>query len=271
MTSSHRPTRPVDPGADADLNRPQAEKEGLDLSVPKIAGGALAAVTTAVAASFLGVNGTLTGAAFGSVISSIAAAIYASSLKHAGKKIRTTSSVVLRTGAPGEPTTVAVIDPNDPTSVPPELTGHSRPLPGETEVLAPAMPRHRSVWKPVLLMSVLAFVVGMAVVSLGELALGHPFGNSKDSGTSIGTAVRGGEPAETTTSTTETSSPTDSPSDSPSASDSGTATSDSTTGQPSDTGQGSASPSGSGQATGTPAPTGSPAPSDAASGGAGNG
>src|SRR5690349_24090194 len=50
------------------------EKPAGGLSVTQVSGGALAAVTAAVAASYLGVGGTLIGAAVGSVISTIAAA-----------------------------------------------------------------------------------------------------------------------------------------------------------------------------------------------------
>src|SRR3954453_3085270 len=56
------------------------EKPAGGLSLTQICGGALAAVTAAVAASFLGVAGTLIGAGVGSVISTIAAALYSHSL-----------------------------------------------------------------------------------------------------------------------------------------------------------------------------------------------
>src|SRR5215203_1235367 len=58
------------------------------LSVPQIAAGALAAVTAAVAASFFGVAGTLIGAALGSVVSSVAAGLYATSLSRAARVIK---------------------------------------------------------------------------------------------------------------------------------------------------------------------------------------
>jgi hypothetical protein len=106
----------------------EAPERALDLSFTKIAGGALAAVTTAVAASFLGVTGTLTGAAFGSIVSSIAAAVYAASIKTAHTRIRSTRTLVTRTrGAGGS-------DPQDPAGLPADLTGRSVTLPGETTV-----------------------------------------------------------------------------------------------------------------------------------------
>ncbi|MET8161194.1 hypothetical protein ABZT47_32965 [Sphaerisporangium sp. NPDC005289] len=52
------------------------DKQGLDLSAPQIAGSALAAATAAVAASFLGVHGTVIGAALASAGTTVGNAIY---------------------------------------------------------------------------------------------------------------------------------------------------------------------------------------------------
>jgi hypothetical protein len=53
------------------------------LRVPKLLAGALAAVTAAVVASFFGVDGTLIGAALGSVVVALGEALYARSLTSA--------------------------------------------------------------------------------------------------------------------------------------------------------------------------------------------
>src|SRR5689334_25037241 len=100
------------PSGDAAPARP-----AIDLKPTQLAGGALAAVTSAVAASKFGVTGTVMGAAFGSVVSSVASAIYQTSLTRAGDRIRTI--VVAPSGARGGTGTV---DPADPTAVPGELT-----------------------------------------------------------------------------------------------------------------------------------------------------
>src|SRR5512142_206211 len=105
---------------DTDVAPSSPNKPSLDLSVTKVIGGALAAVTTALAASFFGVTGTLSGAAFGSVVSSVAAAIYATSLQTAGKKIKTTRSVVPRSSTLGSRAATPDLDPRDPAAVPPE-------------------------------------------------------------------------------------------------------------------------------------------------------
>jgi hypothetical protein len=65
----------------------EPETKGLGLSPAATAGGALASVTSTVAASSLGTAGTLWGAAVGSVISTVAAALYTHSLKRGATKV----------------------------------------------------------------------------------------------------------------------------------------------------------------------------------------
>ena len=64
------------------------EPSGLGLSLPQVAGSALAAVSAAVAASWLGVAGTIIGAALGSVVGTVGSAIYAQSLRRGGDAVR---------------------------------------------------------------------------------------------------------------------------------------------------------------------------------------
>jgi hypothetical protein len=58
------------------------------LSAVQIASGALAAVSSAVLLSFFGVAGTLTGAALASVISTVGASLYTTSLKKTNERLR---------------------------------------------------------------------------------------------------------------------------------------------------------------------------------------
>jgi hypothetical protein len=260
-SSSNRPATTTVTTDESDARAP-----ALDLSFTKIAGGALAAVTTAVAASFLGVNGTLTGAAFGSIVSSVAAALYAASLKTAHTRIRTTRTVVTGRGRAGAE------DPEDPSAVPSELTGRSMPLPGETMVLPTAeghpsagsvspfpghqgpspRPGRRIPWKSVSVMAGLVFVVAMSAIFVTEVLIGHPISNSQDTGTSVSRVVqREVAPApetEESPSPSESASPSDSPSESPST----------TTESPSPTDSASLAPGETTQPgdTATPQPTG---------------
>ncbi|MFI7112058.1 hypothetical protein ACIBK9_37510 [Nonomuraea sp. NPDC050227] len=64
------------------------EQRKFELSVPQILGSALAAVTAAVAASYLGVAGTVIGAAVVSIASTVASAVYTHYLKRTGDRVK---------------------------------------------------------------------------------------------------------------------------------------------------------------------------------------
>jgi hypothetical protein len=256
----------------------QAQPPKLELSPTQLAGGALASVTSAVAASRFGVTGTVMGAAFGSLVSGVAAAVYAASLKRASYRIKTTKTLVLRSSVPVDGESEPVVDPGDPTALPPELSGRAVSLPGQSESATfteqsvshagrgvRERPR-RSVWKPLMLLTLFAFVVSIAAIGIFETAIGHPISNSKDTGTSFGSVVKevGGGSADTETSTSthtrssESTSTTSSDSGSPSATDSASpGASDSASQGPTD------SP--------TPSDAGTPSPTDTAGAGAGAG
>ncbi len=249
-------TRPAE-AAEAESSKP------LGLSLTQIAGGALAAVTAAVAASFLGVAGTLIGAALGSVVSSVAAALYSASLTRAA---RVSKVLVVRPAGSG--TGPLEASAQDPAAVPPVI-------PQEPLVPAAAPWWTRLRWKPVALVAGGLFVAAMAVVSVSELVLGHPLSDSTQTGTTLtnlgdpaGSSIPSTPTPEqspgTTPSPSDTPAPTSTPSPSPSAPTNPDApvaptTSPGTT--PSDTGTSSPTPgtgtgtgTGSGTAPGTPAP-----------------
>jgi hypothetical protein len=64
------------------------EPKGFTLNPVQVAAGALAAVSSAVGASFFGVAGTLIGAALGSVIASVSTALYSESLRKTNEGIK---------------------------------------------------------------------------------------------------------------------------------------------------------------------------------------
>jgi hypothetical protein len=169
------------------------------LSVTQVSGGALAAVTAAVGASYLGVAGTLIGAAVGSVISTVAAALYSNSLSRAARVSRTL--VVRQTLVPPEP------DPQPEIAEEPDGP-RPEPHPLRNSVW------QRINWKPVLLVAASVFVAAMAVISFSELVLGHPIANAGQSGTTLSNL--GGSSSQTT--------PTSTPTDTPTPSSSGTET-----------------------------------------------
>lgn len=160
------------------------------LSVTQVFGGALAAVTAAVGASYLGVAGTLIGAAVGSVISTVAAVLYSSSLSRAARASRTL--VVRQTLAPIGPS------PQPEVAEPP-----GEPAPEPHPVRDSLWQRIN--WKPVLLVAAGVFVAAMAVISVSELVLGHPIANSTESGTTLSNL--GGSSSQPSQTPTDTGTP----------------------------------------------------------------
>ena len=77
----------------------------LQLSATQLAASALAAVTATVAASYLGVSGTVIGAAVASVVTVIGNAVYSHSLRRTGARVRTAVPATARWAAlaPGVP------------------------------------------------------------------------------------------------------------------------------------------------------------------------
>jgi len=204
----------------------------LGLSLTQIAGGALAAVTAAVAASFLGVAGTLIGAALGSVVSSVAAALYSTSLTRAA---RVSKVLVVRPAGSG--TGPLEASAQDPAAVPSAVP--REPLAGPL----PTQWWKKLRWGPVAGVAGVLFVAAMVVVNLSEIAIGHPLGNSGTTGTTLTNLDGGGAATPSPSSGTPGSSPTATPT-------------------PSSSGpQASPTPSASGNPTGSPSPTASPAPS----------
>ncbi|MFN0283545.1 MAG: hypothetical protein ACKVZ6_16440 [Kineosporiaceae bacterium] len=188
MADATTKTRPTHPRPD---DEPREPTRFLGLSMTQLSGSALAAVTSAVAASFLGVGGTLIGAAFGSVVSTVAGAAYASSLQTAAGRVRT---VVVRPGRDG----VRGASQDDPGRVPSGIGADQVPVadvllaatdaaapPGE----GPRRSRRGIRWAPVAAVAGLGFVIGVGVLTLTEGLLGHPVSDGGGSGTTVGRVV----------------------------------------------------------------------------------
>ena len=126
------------------------------ISLAQVAGSALAAVSAAVVASFLGVGGTVLGAAIGSMVATVGGAVYAHSFRRAGEQARRDQGPHRGHPQPGRAT--ATPDPGDvPSSsraashgaggpTPPYAeSGTARPRPTEARpepvVEAPQRPR----------------------------------------------------------------------------------------------------------------------------------
>jgi len=156
---------------DVTVGHEKDEKDRLTLSVPQVAGGAMASVTTAFAASFFGVAGTLLGAAFGSVLSSIATVVFGHSLIKAKRTLRKAPATA--------PDPAAPLPPDRPTSP-------DRPRSPDRSTA------RRRAWRPVVMLAGCAFLVAMAGIWVTEVAIGHPISGGTGKGTtSIGEVVHG--------------------------------------------------------------------------------
>lgn len=181
----------------------EPDKPKLDLSLPQVIGGALAAMTAAFLGSRLSVAGTVVGAALASIVAAVAGNLYTASLHTTQEKVKTVFQGKVAGSA--MPATVTEV-------------GSAEPVPASS---APAAGTVRSVrrlpLRRILPAALAAFALAAAVLTGLELATGQAL--SGGHGTTItqvtesrGTAPR---PRPSPAATTDSS---ESPSSSPSAS-----------------------------------------------------
>jgi len=178
---------------------PQKIWTGIDIA--KICAGGLAAVSAAVAASSLGVAGTLVGAAVASVIGSLGTEVYANSLRQGYGRLRKAKPGLVRVPRTGDavPVSPAPATRADATSVIPVTSASARGVAGVYGPVSQPRPR----WKRVALLAVAVFVLAMAAIWLVEIVAGESlaavFGNETAGSTTISTVVDdasgGGDPA----------------------------------------------------------------------------
>ena len=175
--TTHPRSSPV-PAHDTSSGPPRG-RSGLGLSVPQVLGGALAAATSALAASFLGVAGTLVGAVVGSVVATIGAAAYSHSLRKAASQLR-----VIRPAIRPDDALASRVSPEaDPVAG--DGNDQGEVLPGLPLRTVPARRR----WLRLTVGVVVGVVLALAGITAAELIIGHPVSGSTKSGTTIGQAV----------------------------------------------------------------------------------
>jgi hypothetical protein len=160
----------------------EEETKGLGLSSTQLVAGAGASVTSTVVASTAGVGGTLGGAALGSIVSTVAAALYAHSLKRGREKV----TKVLPVGTPAGSTAAPG---RDDTKV---LPAHLDPRKSKTGRFDIQL--NRKFWLRCALVAAGMFVVVMAVITGVELLTAKPVsalvGNTDTSrSTTLGTVT----------------------------------------------------------------------------------
>jgi hypothetical protein len=230
-TSGHnpQPDQPQYEGTDPDL-RASAEQSDrrVNVSTVQVGASAAAAVTSALAASFFGVAGTLIGAAVGSIVSTIAGTLYADYLRRAGRRIRDTKSVVIQR-IPGE---VLATTPLRHLTSPTDLPGEAsmRAIGDETEDEAIALPLSSSTellaergerpwWRrPAVTLpavGIAGFAIAIGAVSVAELIKGGPISGGTGAPSIVGGSTTHKKakstptvtPTQVATTTTPTSTP----------------------------------------------------------------
>ena len=121
---------------------------GIDIS--KTIAGALAAVCAAVVGSYLGVAGTLIGAAVASVVGTLGTEIYAGSLKKGREKLQTLAPAFVKTpAAVGTPPVAAATEDESPSHT--------------------VVPKPQIRWKRIALVAGAVFVLAMGSLTVFEL------------------------------------------------------------------------------------------------------
>lgn len=155
---------------------PPAKEPFLGLTLPQLLGGALAAITSALAASVLGVAGTLIGAALGSVLVTVASALYSHTLTTAGSTLRAGARRAVPSDGRGEAAPPRSTDAFV-TAAAPRTGGSGRPA-----------RRTRSLRR--LSVAVAAvFLLALAGLTLAEQLLGRPVSASTGGGTTLSRVI----------------------------------------------------------------------------------
>ncbi|GHB18698.1 hypothetical protein GCM10010377_05560 [Streptomyces viridiviolaceus] len=211
----------------------ETERRRIDLSVPQVAGSALAAVIAAKLASSFGVYGTILGAGLVSVIATCGGSLFQHFFKRTGEQIRNTTAVTAKRGGAQARTQVTV---------------QAVPAPGEFTEGTVYRARVKS-WKRPLVAAALVFGVTMTGITVYELASGHSM--SGGGSTTVGNAFSGGG-------SSSGSKDAEDPGDTGESGDPG---SSEESGEPGSGGDApTTAPSGSGAETGGAAPSGSASP-----------
>lgn len=228
--------------------RPDVSKKRIDLSVPQVAGSAVAAVVAAKLASYFGVYGTILGAGLVSAIATSGGSVFQHFFSRTGEQLRDA--------------TVTSKEAEQPPARPGEFTKGTvyRARVGS--------------WKRPVLAAALVFGITMTGITVYELVSGDSFSGGK--GTTVSAAVTGHDTSSSPKSGDDEPSPADSPSGSSAATETPSGSTDG--GTPSNSGGTSSSPTSTPSASddgGTPTPTPSasatdPAPSASSRSGTGD-
>jgi hypothetical protein len=145
------------------------------IDIPRTIAGALAAVCAAVIGSFLGVAGTLIGAAVASIIGSVGTEIYQHSLHKGAKRLQTLAApaFVKAPAAIGTPVVAAASEEDSPSHTVPERS------------------QRQIRWGRVAMIAGALFVLAMGTLTVTELILGKSVASAVGNGTGARTTFGG--------------------------------------------------------------------------------
>jgi hypothetical protein len=203
--SSPRGSTAAERAAETGTNRPDRPQ----LSATQIVASVLAAMTATVAASFLGVAGTVIGAAVASVLTVVGNAVYGHSIQRTGERVRAAVPASARWLPPPVPTAASggATPAEAPGGPAVDAPGNDRAEPGQARRRS-----HATVLRRLGLACLAVFaVINVAITSL-ELVAGRPISDlltgKQASGTTLfGTHDTGGSATTPTPTTTVTVTP----------------------------------------------------------------
>jgi hypothetical protein len=178
------------------------------IQISKVAAGTLAAVSAAVIGSFLGVAGTLIGAAVASVIGSVGTEVYQRSINKGAKKLQTLAPTFIKApAAVGTPEVAAATEEDAPAhTVAPEDV---------TEKRAEEQSGSKLRWKPILAGAVVVFALAMGAIFAVEAIAGRSLasisGNDSSGRSTIGVQVGDNDSSTPSPVPSETAEPTTTP------------------------------------------------------------
>ncbi|MEU9402825.1 hypothetical protein [Streptomyces sp. NPDC048242] len=150
---------------------PETGRKRFDLSVPQVAGSALAAVVAAKLASYFGVYGTIFGAGVVSIVATCGGSVFQQVFRRTGEQLREAKT----SGRPRA-----------------HGAGEAAAVPGEFGAGTVYRARVKS-WRRPLVAAALVFGVTMAGITVYELVSGSSFSGGK--GTTVSDAVGGRKPS----------------------------------------------------------------------------
>lgn len=164
-----------------------AEGRKIQLSLSQVAAGAAATASAAVAASFLGVYGTIIGAAIMSVVSTVGTTLYEHTIHSSKDKLKDIREAHVTRAPGGVATRVRAGKGVRVLRLPYGTWGRIR-----AQLTKPGW------WKPVGVVSLLVFAIAIGVITVVETGLGKPMsaavtGQHSSGGTSIHLAASGGD------------------------------------------------------------------------------